>query len=137
MAAPQRLDGAGVQKLKTIDEALTQIQRLHGIVETYALALKRKQPTSFFGQQIKRALAPLVGLLKPQFGMIADQAVALNLVAGRGGNEQTKVRLLREGIGSLRQALDIATVRVKETHTVEEDGEEDGEKEEDTGRADE
>lgn len=133
MAAPPKLDGAGVQKLKTIDEALAQVQRLHGIVETYALALKRKQPTSFFGQQIKRALAPLVGLLKPQFGMIADQAAALNLVAGRGGNEQTKVRLLREGIGSLRQALDVATVRVKATHTVEEGAT--GEEDEDTGRA--
>lgn len=126
MAAPPKLDGAGIQKLKTIDEALAQVHRLHGIVETYALAVKRKQQTSMFGMQIKRALSPLVGQLKPQFGMISDQAAALNLVAGRGGNEQTKVRLLREGIGSLRQALDIATVRVKQNHTVKEEDAGDG-----------
>ncbi|HEY2025853.1 MAG TPA: hypothetical protein VGG78_02525 [Gemmatimonadaceae bacterium] len=124
--AASKLDGAGVQKLKTIDEALGQLQRLHGIVETYALSVKRNQPTSLYGMQIKRALTPLIGLLKPQFGLISDQVVALNLIAGRGGSEQTKVRLLREGVGSLRQALDIATVRVKENHAVPEEEEEQG-----------
>jgi hypothetical protein len=118
MAGPT-LDGAGVQKMKTIDEANTQVQRLHGVVETYALALKRNQPTQLFSMQVKRAITPLVGLLKPQFGLIADQVAALNLVAGRGGNEQTKVRILREGVGALKQALEIAAVRVKDRHAVQ------------------
>ena len=120
MAGP-KLDGAGVQKMNTLDEAATQLQRLHGIVETYALALKRNQPTSLYGMQLKRAISPLVGLLKPQFGLIADQAAALNLVAGRGGSETAKLRQLREGVGGLRQALEIAVVRVKDNHTVKED----------------
>ena len=71
--------------------------------------------------QVKRALSPLVGLLKPQFGLIADQAAALNLVAGRGGSEVSKIRQLREGVGSLRQALEIAVVRVKDNHTVKDE----------------
>jgi hypothetical protein len=100
-----------------------QLQRLHGVVETYALALKRKQPTSLYSMQVKRALSPLVGLLKPQFGLIADQVAALNLVASRGGNEQTKIRILREGVGSTRQALEIAMVRVKDTHMVKDEPE--------------
>ena len=120
MAGP-KLDGAGVQKMHTLEEAATQLQRLHGIVETYALALKRNQPTSLYGMQVKRAISPLVGLLKPQFGLIADQAASLNLVAGRGGSEVTKIRQLREGVGSLRQALEIAVVRVKDNHTVKEE----------------
>jgi hypothetical protein len=119
MAGP-KLDGAGVQKMNTLDEAATQLQRLHGIVETFALALKRNQPTSLYGMQLKRAISPLVGLLKPQFGLIADQAAALNLIAGRGGNETSKLRQLREGVGGLRQALEIAVVRVKDNHTVKE-----------------
>ena len=123
MAAGPKLDGAGIQKMKTIDEAHMQVQRLHGVVETYALALKRKQPTQLFSMQIKRQLSPLVGMLKPQFGMIADQVAAMNLVAGRGGNEMTKLRILREGIGSLKQALEIAAVRVKENHMVVEEAE--------------
>ena len=123
MAAGPKLDGAGIQKMKTIDEANMQVQRLHGVVETYALALKRKQPTQLFAQQIKRQITPLVGMLKPQFGLIADQVAAMNLVAGRGGNEMTKLRILREGIGSLKQALEIAAVRVKENHMVVEEAE--------------
>jgi hypothetical protein len=118
MAAGPKLDGAGIQKMKTLDEAFVQTQRLHGVVETYALALKRNQNTSLYGMQVKRAISPIVGLLKPQFGLISDQVAALNLVAGRGGSEQTKVRLLREGVGSLRQALEIAVVRVKDNHAV-------------------
>jgi hypothetical protein len=120
MAGP-KLDGAGVQKMNTLDEATSQLQRLHGIVETYALALKRNQPTSLYGMQVKRAISPLVGLLKPQFGLIADQAAALNLVAGRGGSETAKLRQLREGVGSLRQAIEIAVVRVKDNHTVKDE----------------
>lgn len=118
MPAGLKLDGAGVQKLKTIDEANTQVARLHGVVENYALALKRKQPTQLFGMQVKRALTPLVGLLKPQFGLIADQVAAMNLVASRGGNETAKLRMLREGVGALKQALEIAAVRVKDIHAV-------------------
>lgn len=120
MAAGPKLDGAGVQKLKTIEAAQAMVQRLHGVVEHYALALKRKQPTQLFGMQVKRALTPLIGLLKPQFGMIADQVTQLNLVSSRGGNEDAKVRNLREGVGALKQALDIATVRTKDNHMVTE-----------------
>ena len=120
MAGP-KLDGAGVQKMKTLDEAQTALAKLHGVVELYALSLKQNKPTSMYSQQVKRTLAPLVGLLKPQFGLIADQAAALNLVATRGGAETVKIRMLREGVGSLRQQLDIAVVRVKDSHAVKEE----------------
>ena len=121
MAAGPKLDGAGVQKMKTLEAAQAQVQRLHGVVEHYALALKRKQPTQLFGMQVKRALTPLVGLLKPQFGLIADQVAAMNLLAGRGGSEDAKVRNLREGVGALKQALEIAAVRVKDNHMVKDE----------------
>jgi hypothetical protein len=116
-----KLDGAGIQKMKTLEDATTKVQRLHGIVETYALALKRAQPTMSYGMQIKRALPPLVGLLKGQFGMISDQVASLNLVVTRGANEQTRIRVLREGIASIRQALEIAAQRVKENHAEKDD----------------
>ncbi|HKH92408.1 MAG TPA: hypothetical protein VKA54_11430 [Gemmatimonadaceae bacterium] len=116
MAAGPKLDGAGVQKMKTLEDATTMLHRLHGLVETYAMAVKKSQPTSFTIQQIRRSLPPLIGLLKGQFGMIADQVAALNLIASRGSNEQTRLRVLREGVGSIRIAMDIAMVRVKENH---------------------
>jgi hypothetical protein len=121
VAAGPKLDGAGVQKMKTLETAQAQVQRLHGVVEHYALALKRKQPTQLFGMQVKRALTPLVGLLKPQFGLIADQVASMNLLASRGGSEDAKVRNLREGVGALKQALEIAAVRVKDNHMVKDE----------------
>ena len=127
MAAGPKLDGAGIQKLKSLEDATTMLHRIHGLVETYAIAVKKSQPTSFTIQQIRRALPPLIGLLKGQFGMIADQVASLNLMASRGSNEQTRVRVLREGVGSARIAIDIAIVRVKENHAVPEaDAERDG-----------
>jgi hypothetical protein len=121
MAAGPKLDGAGIQKLKTIEEAVIMLQRLHGVVELYALSLKNNKPTGMYSQQVKRTLSPLVGMLKGQFGMIADQAAAMNLVATRGGSETVKVRMLREGVGSLRQQLEIAIVKIKELHEVKEE----------------
>jgi hypothetical protein len=126
MAAGPKLDGAGVQKMKTLEDATTMLHRVHGLVETYAIAVKKNHPTSFPVQQIRRALPPLIGLLKGQFGMIADQIASLNLVATRGSNEQTRLRVLREGVGSARISIDIAMVRVKENHAVEESEEKDG-----------
>ena len=121
MAAGPKLDGAGIQKMKTIEEAMIALQRLHGMVEQYALSLKQNKPTSMYAQQVKRTLSPLVGLLKGQFGMIADVAAALNLIATRGGSETVKIRMLREGVGSLRQQLEIAVVKIKENHAVKEE----------------
>jgi hypothetical protein len=121
MAGIIKLDGAGIQKMKTIDEALIQVQRLHGIVELYALTLKQNRPTTLFSSQIKRLIFPLVGLLKPQFGLISDQIVALGLSSSRGGSEQVKVRVLREGVASVRMALEIAIVRIKDNHAVKEE----------------
>jgi hypothetical protein len=118
MAGP-KLDGAGTEKMKTLDESLMQLHRLHGLVESYALAIKRSQPPATYLMPIRRTLPTLASLLKGQFGLIADQAMALNMGASRGSNEQVRVRMLREGIGALRQAIDVAIVRVKENHAEE------------------
>ena len=118
MAGP-KLDGAGTEKMKTLDEALIRLHRIHGLIETYALAIKRSQPPATYLMPIRRALPTLASLLKGQFGLISDQAMALNMGVTRGSNEQVRVRMLREGIGSLRQAIDVAIVRVKENHAEE------------------
>jgi hypothetical protein len=115
MAGP-KLDGAGTEKMKTLDEALIRLHRIHGLIETYALAIKRSQPPATYLMPIRRTLPTLASLLKGQFGMISDQVMALNMGVTRGSNEQVRVRMLREGIGALRQAIDVAIVRVKENH---------------------
>ncbi|HEX6051691.1 MAG TPA: hypothetical protein VFZ21_20630 [Gemmatimonadaceae bacterium] len=121
MATGPKLDGAGQAKLETLEEATAQLQRLHGIVERMAVAVRTQQDTAQFGAQIRRTGAPLAGLLKGQFGMIADQVTAMLLVATRGGGEQNKVRALRESVAQLRMQIEIAIARTKEKHTIPDD----------------
>jgi len=123
MTSGPKLDGAGLAKMTTLDEATAAVQRLHGIVERMAIAVRSQQDTAQFGAQIRRAGSPLVGLLKGQFGMIADQVSALLLVATRSGGDQVKLRSLRESVAQLRVQLEIAVAKTKEKHAVEEDAE--------------
>jgi hypothetical protein len=124
MGRPQ-LTGLGTQLLQTLEDASSHVQRLHGITEKLAMAQKLQQPTAPYGQQFRRAATPLVGLLKGQYGVMADQVSQLILVATRGGSEQRKVAALREGIGQLRAQVDIAINKVYEHHAVEAEESED------------
>jgi hypothetical protein len=116
----ERLDGAGVAKLATLDDALTQLQRVYALVERMAAAARSHQDAGQMRQQIQRAASPLVGLLKPQFGMIADQISQMILILTRGGGDQMKVRALREGVAQVRTQLEISMAKVREQHTITE-----------------
>jgi hypothetical protein len=118
MASGPKLDGAGTAKMETLEEASTHLQRLHGIVERMAMAVRSQQSTAQFGAQLRRAGAPLVGLLKGQFGMISDQITAMLLIATRGGGDQNKLRALRESVAQIRIQLEIAVAKTKEKHAV-------------------
>ncbi|HEY2163558.1 MAG TPA: hypothetical protein VGH04_06200 [Gemmatimonadaceae bacterium] len=113
-----RLDSAGVIKMKTLDDALLHLQRIHGIVEQYAIAVKREQPSSVFAMNLRRQLPSLAENLKAQFGMVAEQVTSLNLAATRGSSENQRVRTLREGVAQVRQALEIAATQTKDRHAV-------------------
>jgi hypothetical protein len=115
-----RLDSAGVIKMKTLDDALLHLQRIHGIVEQYAIAVKRNQPSSVFSMNLRRQLPSLAENLKAQFGMIAEQLTSLNLASSRGASEHQRVRTLREGVAQVKQALEIAATQTKEKHAVKE-----------------
>jgi hypothetical protein len=117
--AGTKLDGAGMAKMKTIEDALATMQTIHGHVERMAIEVKNQKGAGVIPSQIKRMATPLQGQLKGQFGMIADQVTQLILATGRGGGEQTKVRALREYVGQIRQALDFAQSRVKDQHSVQ------------------
>jgi hypothetical protein len=111
MARP-KLTGPGVQRLQTLEEAVVLLQTLHGIVEKMAMALRAQQPIQPFVQQLRRASVPLADLLKGHYGLLSDQVTGLYLVATRGGGERARVNNLRETIGGLRNALEIAERKV-------------------------
>lgn len=114
-----KLDGAGTAKMVTLDAAQLHLQRLHGVVEQCAVAVKGKKPLSPLMPQIRRYSTPLVGLLKGQFGLISEQASAFILVSSRGGNDQTRIRVLREGVAQLRVQIELAIAKTMELHTVD------------------
>jgi hypothetical protein len=117
--AGTKLDGAGAAKMKTIEEALSTIQSIHGMVERMAIDIKNQRGIGVIPGQIKRTATPLIGQLKGQFGLIADQVTGMILATGRGGGDQTKLRSMREYVAQIRTALEIAANKVKEQHAVE------------------
>jgi len=117
--AATKLDGAGTQKMKTIEEALMELQSIHGMVERMAIEIRRQNDVGILPQQIKRAATTLHGQLSGQFGLIADQVAAVVLVSGRGGGEGIRLRSLREHVAQIRTLLEIAATKVKEQHSVD------------------
>ena len=123
MIVASKIDGAGLAKLETLEEAVTHAQRLNTIVERMAQSQRNNQPLAQYRQQIQRAAAPMASLLKPQFEPIADMVTNIVLISTRGGSDQQKVRSLREAVAQIKVQLDAAESRVRKQHAVE-DGEE-------------
>ena len=114
------------EKLKTLEKAQGQLQRVHGFVEHMAAAAKAQQPTATYSSQVRRAAVPMVQLLKTQFGMIADQVNALIITAARTGSDQMRVRSLREQVAQIRVQLDISVTKTQELHSHADDHDEVG-----------
>ena len=112
-----KLDGAGIEKVKTLEKAQAQLQRVHGFVEHMAVAAKNQQPVANYSTQVRRTAYPMVQLLKTQFGMISDQVNAMLTVAARTGSDQIRVRSLREMVAQIRVQLDIAVTKTMELHS--------------------
>jgi len=105
--------------MKTLDDAMNILLRVNGLVEHYALQIKRNQSGATFLTNIRRQLPTLSEMLKAQFGMIADQVMQTNLASTRGASEQMRVRALREGVAQVKTALEIAVAHVKEKHNLD------------------
>jgi hypothetical protein len=116
-----KLDGAGMEKLKTLEKARSQLQRVHGFVEHMAVAAKAQQPTAAYSNQTRRAAQPMVQLLKTQFGMIADLVNGLLMTAARTGSDQIRVRSMREQVAAIRVQLEIAETKTIELHSRDDD----------------
>ena len=117
--AATKLDGAGAQKMKTLEEALLTLTKANAMVERAAVDMKANRPLGPLPLQLKRIFVPMQGQLKGQFGMIADQVANFILGMTRGGGgDQGKIRMMREGLAMIRQAIDFAATKVKNDHAV-------------------
>ena len=112
------LDGAGQAKMVTLDDGMMIYQRLHALVETYALSVKNNKPAPGILQNAKRQFPLLAAKLKNQFGMISDLVTAVYMQASRGNNEQMRVRQVREGMAAIKVQLEIAITQTIAKHEV-------------------
>jgi hypothetical protein len=119
-----RLDGAGQAKMVTLDDAVAIHQRIHTLVEQYAMGVKRSQPTSHLLQNLKRQMPTLAGKLKGQFGMISDLVTATNMSMTRGASDVIRVRSMREGVAAIKTQLEIAIAQTIAKHEFKEEKEE-------------
>lgn len=113
-----KLDGAGTQKMKTLEDGLMMLAGIHAVVERMANDVKNQRSIGTAPQAVKRLGVPLQGLLKGQFGLISDVVASMILVVGRGGGEQAKIRALREHVAQIRTGMELAQNQVKEKHKV-------------------
>jgi len=116
-----RLDGAGQAKMVTLDESVMLHQRIHGLVETYAVSVKNNKPAGGIMQNIKRQFPALAAKLKGQFGMISDLITSVTMQATRGSSEQMRVRAMRDGVAAIKMQLEIAITQTIAKHQVKDD----------------
>jgi hypothetical protein len=115
-----RLDGAGMAKMTTLDDCVVLHQRLHALVETYALSVKNNKPAGGILTNIKRQFPSLAAKLKGQFGMISDLVTSISMQASRGSSEQMRVRQMREGMAAIKVQLEIAITQTIAKHEAKE-----------------
>ena len=116
------LDGAGQAKMTTLDDCVVLQQRLHSLVESYALSVKNNKPAGGIITNIRRQFPTLAAKLKGQFGMISDLVTAVSMQASRGSSEQMRVRQMREGMAAIRVQLEIAVTQTIAKHEVKKGG---------------
>ena len=111
-----RLDGAGQAKMVTLQDAEVLLQRVHNLVEQYALSVKQGKPAGTLLNNLKRQMPTLAGKLKGQFGMISDLVTSINMQMTRGSSDPIRVRTMREGVAAVRVQLEIAIAQTIAKH---------------------
>jgi hypothetical protein len=88
------------QQLAMLESLEHRVQRIHGLVERFAAEQQDPEPIAL---AVRRAFAELkVHLSGAGLDAMAQTCAALEIAARRSGGRVSKVRVLREGVGSLR-----------------------------------
>jgi hypothetical protein len=96
-----------------------KVQSAYGLVERYA-ATRDEHQAEMMAQPLKRAFGKLkLELMGAGLDSLSQLAGAMEIAAGRGGAKNSKARILREGVGSLRFQIE-----QEQRKTISEDEEE-------------
>lgn len=90
------------QKVAALRDMSDKVQHVHGMVERFAASRDQKQAEQL-SPPLKRAFGRLkLQLMGAGLDTLAQLAGSMEIAAGRGGSAQSKARILREGVGSLK-----------------------------------
>lgn len=93
------------QRLALLDTLGGKVQHLHGLVERFAA--EKGDPGPWL-QAMRRSFTQLkLELSGVGFDAMAQLCGAMELTARRGSTLSSKIRILREGVGSLRLQIDV------------------------------
>jgi hypothetical protein len=117
------LNAADRQKMAQLEGFGGRVQHVHGLVERFAVEAAESERWT---QTLRRSLTQLkMELMGAGLDSMAQQCGALELAARRGSSRVSKLRILREGVGSLRQQIELEqrAVRSEAENRKSKDGE--------------
>lgn len=107
-----KLSPQAQMKLATLRKMSDGVQHVYGLVERYG-ATKDPAKAEAMRMPMKRAFSKLkLDLMGAGLDSESQLAGAMEIAAGRGGSQQNKLRILREGVGSIRFQVDQAQRRI-------------------------
>lgn len=107
-----KLSPKAQQRMAALRTMADKVQHVHGLVERYAVT-KSDTHADMMVLTLKRAFNRLkLDLLGAGLEAMSQMAASMELAAGRGTRRQ-RIRVLREGVGSLRYQLDAEQRKVE------------------------
>jgi len=92
-------------KLAMLDELDQKVQKIYGLVEQFAAA---RDGQDVLSHSLKRGFGRLkLAFLGQGMDQLAQLAAGMETASGRAGSPQSKVRILREAVGSMKFQLDL------------------------------
>lgn len=107
----------GQAKLARLAEVQRPAQTIHGLTEQFATARSGEDQIA---RQLKRRYRQYkLKLMGAGFDYLSQLAGAMEIAAGRSNSRRTKVRILREGIASIRTQLEFEEKDIVRSETIE------------------
>lgn len=101
-----KLSPTAQQRLAALSELERRVQSVHGLVEQYAAARANLESIEI---PLKRSFSRLkMQLMGVGLDAMSQLAGSMEIAAKRGMSHLAKVRILREGVGSLKFQLELA-----------------------------
>lgn len=109
----KKLSANAMKQLEVLTEARRKWDRVHSLVEMTA---SQKVGQDMYLSQIKRAAEDVARVcMNGGYGPLAGNAGEMALIVKRGGTMQTKIRQMREIVGSVHNGIERAEKSVMDS----------------------